>query len=643
LAGAGKLEDAVAGYLEAAGESPDSALCLKLARAHEKLGNRAEALRWALAVVDSGDDFTRWQAAAAVARRTEEAGEPARRSARVAVLGSYTTTQFVNALWLAARRVGLSLELHESPYAQYRQQIIDPGSAMYEFAPDIVVLAVHGGELDLPAFSSSPEADADAEAERWTSLWQTVGDRTNATVIQHLFAIPPSAPFGHFGATLPGTRAAMSAAVNARLARSAPDHVAVVDCERLAALVGKRDWFDDRYWHLSKQAVSLGAVPLLARHTAAVVAARLGLGKKCLVVDLDNTLWGGIVGEDGLSGIRLGDTPDGEAFQSFQEAILDLKERGIVVAVCSKNNDEDAREVFEHHPGMRIGIDDVAAFIADWRSKPEQIRSVAAGLDLGLDSLVFVDDNPVEREAIRQMVPDVDVITMPRDPADYARALDAYLLFEPASFTSEDARRTDQYRARRAAAAVAESAETIEDFYRSLDMSCVVSPFTDDDLPRIAQLVGKTNQFNLTTRRHSAAALREFMTDPNCVHLSFRLSDRFADQGLVAVAIAFQSGTILTIDTWLMSCRVIGRSLEQTVLQELCRGAAARGCTEMRGSYIPTPKNGLVSDLFERLGFERVADDAESSEWAYDLAAKPQVVNEFIEVERKDPVIHAPA
>jgi FkbH-like protein len=593
--------------------------------------------------VDSGDDFTRWQAAAAIARRTHDVGEPARRSARLAVLGSYTTSQFVSALWLAARRIGVELELYESPYAQYRQEIIDPASAMYEFAPELVLLAVHAGELGLPAFSASTDPDVEEEAKRWTSLWQTVGERTNATVLQHLFALPPTAPFGHLGATLAGTRASMSAAVNARLAQSAPDHVAVVDCERLASLVGKRNWFDARYWHLAKQAVSLRAVPLLARHTAAVIGARLGVGKKCLVVDLDNTLWGGVVGEDGLSGIQLGDTPDGEAFQSFQEEILDLKHRGIVIAVCSKNNDEDAREVFERHPGMRMTLDDVAAFVADWRPKAEQIRSVAAELDLGLDSLVFVDDNPVEREAVRQMLPEVDVITLPADPAEYVRALDEYLLFEPASFTTEDARRTDQYRARREAAAVAESAETIEDFYRSLDMSCVVCPFTEDDLPRIAQLVGKTNQFNLTTRRHSAAALRELTADPNGVHLSFRLTDRFADQGLVALAIAFQSGTTLSIDTWLMSCRVIGRSLENTVLQELCHAAATRGCAEIRGTYIPTPKNGLVRDLFERLGFEQVSESDGTTDWVYDLAAKPPVENEVIEVERKDQAVHAPA
>jgi FkbH-like protein len=643
LADAGRVDEALSVYAACAGEIPEPSLCLRLARCHEQLGHRREALRWALAVTEAADDFTSWRAAAALARRTADAGEAPRRTARLALLGSYTTSQLVDMLWLAALKVSVSLEIYEGPYGQYRQEILDPVSAMYGFSPDIVVLAVHAGELALPLYGATPAEDVAAEVERWQSLWRTLGTRMDATIVQHLFALPPEAPFGHLGATLPGSRLTMAQAVNAQLAAAASDQIAIVDCERLAALVGKRRWFDPRYWHLAKQAVALDVLPLLARHTAAVVAARLGLGKKCLVLDLDNTLWGGIVGEDGTSGIRLGATPEGEAFQAFQESILALKRRGVVLAVCSKNNEADAREVFERHPAMRISLDDIAVFVADWRSKPEQLQSVAEALDIGLDSLVIVDDNPVEREAVRQFLPEVDVVTLPADPSEYTRALADYLLFEPASFTTEDERRTDHYRGRRVAAEAAASAETIDDFYRSLDMRSVISPFTDDDLPRIAQLVGKTNQFNLTTRRHSAAALRAFADDASCVHLSFRLADRFTDHGLVALAIAFQRGAALELDTLLMSCRVIGRSLEATILQELCRAAAERGCSELRGSYVPSPKNELVRDLFPRHGFDLVAESGEVTHWLYDLTGKPAVVNDFIEVVREQEAAHAGA
>lgn len=643
LARAGRLEEAVAAYEHCAGETPDPSICLKLARCYEGLGDRRVALSWALAVTDAAADFTSWQAAAALARRNADAGEEPRRRARLALLGSYTTSQFATMLWLAALRVGVSLELYESPYGQYRQEILDPASSMYGFSPDLVVLAVHAGELALPAYSTSPEDDIVTEVERWQSLWRALGSRSQATVVQHLFALPPDAPFGHFGSTLPGSRAVTAQATNIELAASAPAHVAVVDCDRLAGLVGKGHWFDARYWHLAKQAVALDALPLLARHTAAVVAARVGLGKKCLALDLDNTLWGGIIGEDGLNGIRLGDTPDGEAFQAFQESILALKRRGVILAVCSKNNERDAREVFERHPGMRIGLDHVAVFVADWRPKPEQIRSVVAELGIGIDSIVFVDDNPAEREAVRQFLPEVDLVTLPREPAGYVQALADYLLFEPATFTAEDASRTEHYRARSAAAVAADSAESIEDFYRSLEMHAVVSPFTDDDLPRIAQLVGKTNQFNVTTRRHTLPTLRTFVEDPSCVHLSFRLADRFADHGLIAVAIAFKRETALVLDTWLMSCRVIGRTLEATVLQELCSAAAARGCSTLRGLYIPTAKNDLVRDLFPRLGFEPAGEHDGSTEWVYDLVTQSAVVNPHIEIIHHEETVRADA
>ncbi|MDX6483708.1 MAG: hypothetical protein QOE95_1479, partial [Gaiellaceae bacterium] len=552
------------------------------------------------------------------------------------LLGSYTTNQLATMLWLAALRIGISLELYESPYGQYRQELLDPSSPAHAFDPELVVLAVHAGELALPPYGDDPEGDVAAEVERWTSLWRTFGTRSGATIVQHGFALPPDAPFGHLGATLPGSRQAMGQAVNSQLAASAPPGVAFVDCERLAALVGKRRWFDARYWHFAKQAVALDALPILARHTAAVIAARLGLSRKCLALDLDNTLWGGIVGEDGLDGIRLGETPDGEAFQAFQESILALERRGIVLAVCSKNNDADAREVFERHPAMRLGLDDVALFVADWRSKPEQLRTVAETLDIGLEALVFVDDNPAEREAVRRLLPEVDVIPLPQEPSEYVGALADYLLFEPSSFTTEDERRTEQYRGRREAVAAASSADSIEDFYRSLEMRADVTPFTNSDLPRIAQLVGKTNQFNLTTRRHSAVALEAFARDPACVHLSFRLSDRFTDHGLVAVVAAFERDGLLDVDTWLMSCRVIGRTLEETVLQELCRAALDRGCATIEGTYVPSPKNELVRDLYRRLGFEPLGEHEGTTRWSYDVAKHGAVVNEFIATTRGD-------
>lgn len=604
----------------ASSEIPTPRLCRDLATAYERAGDPAAALRWALAVTDAGDDLACWTAAAGVLRRCAPKLPPPPRSARVAILGSYTTSQLAALLPLAAARAGVAVEVYECGYGQYRQEILDPASGLYQFGPDVVILAVHAGETALPTVADEPAAAVDAEVTRWTTLWDLIAARSGARVIQHTFVVPGEVPLGHLALRTAGARSTMLAEVNAGLGRAAADgtgrRVAFVDCERLAAEVGKRSWFDPRYWHRAKQAVSLGHVPLLARHTAAVLGAQLGSSRKCLVLDLDNTLWGGVLGEEGLAGIALGDGPVGEAYSAFQEYIAELKDRGVILAVCSKNNDADAREVFERHPAMRLRMDDVAMFSASWDDKPTQIRRIAETLSIGLDSLVFVDDNPAEREVVRQLVPEVDVVPLPADPHGYVRALADYPFFEPASLTAEDAARTEQYRARAQAAELAAGATSLEDFHRGLDMVATVVDLDELTLPRVAQLIGKTNQFNLTGRRRSEAEVAELAADPATTVICVRLADRFADHGLVAVVITRRLGDELDVDTWLMSCRVIGRTLEDEVAGLIVSEARRRGCVRVLGHYRPSAKNALVSDLYRRLGFEPVSSGEEGTHWA---------------------------
>jgi FkbH-like protein len=533
---------------------------------------------------------------------------------------------------LAARRVGIGGEIYESPYGQYEQEIINPQSPLYEFRPDVVVLAVTERDLRLPQYSDAPEEEIGAEVGRWTRLWEAVAKNSKARLIQYNFASPIESPMGHLGARLPGSRHMMARAINAQIGVRAGNSVSIVDCEHLSALFGKHRWCDPRYWHMAKQAVALDALPLLARHTAAVMAADLGLTRKCLVLDLDNTLWGGIIGEDGLTGIRLGDGTEGEAFVAFQEYIRKLKMKGVILAVCSKNNEADAKEPFEKHPEMRLKLEDIAIFVANWQPKSDNLRVIAKTLDLGLDSFVFVDDNPVERASIRQFLPEVDVVPLPTDPAYYTRALSDYLLFETNSFTAEDVKRTDQYRGRAQIMELKASAANLDDFYRSLGMKAVALPFDDFHLPRIAQLLGKTNQFNLTTRRHGMPQLQAFLQDANCVHFYLRLRDRFADHGLVSLMIALRRGQTLEIDTWLMSCRVLGRTVEATMLQHLFERAKQFGCTSVQGTYIPTAKNDMAKDVFAKFGFKLVGDSVGSSVWNYDLKVNASMRNEFIEV-----------
>jgi FkbH-like protein len=628
-----RFDEAIEAYLEvvSADEVPAGEICLRLARCYARLDERQASLHWLMRVVDAPPAFATWQAAGRLLDDLLASGEPpARRRARLTVLGSYTTTQLPPLLRLTALRRGVLLDVRESAYGQYRQEIIDPSSALYTERPDMVLLAVHEADLALPDFSTDPEPDVEAEVARWVALWRLIGERSRARIVQHNFAVRPESPFGHLSRRAAGTRAAMVRRVNDRLGEEAGASVSIVDCDHLSAVVGKRRWFDDIYWHVSKQAVSLDCLPELARHTAAVVAADLGLSRKCIVLDLDNTLWGGVVGEDGVAGLRLGDGAAGEAYVAFQEFLLRLNERGVLLAVCSKNDDAEARRVFQEHPEMRLRLDDIAVFVANWATKADNLRMIASRLGLGLDALVFVDDNPVERDMVRQFLPEVEVVTLPPDPAHFVWVLADSLLLEPAWLTADDARRAEQYRARAQAADLQARTDSIEDFYRSLEMQAELGPFDELHLPRVAQLVAKTNQFNVTGRRHGLQELQAVMMDPDRVGFYLRLRDRFADHGLVSVAIAERRGDDLDIDTFLMSCRVIGRTVEAEMLAELCRQAERLGCRTLSGTYVPSAKNGMAADVFSRFGFERIETDGSSVRWGYDLAVKGPIVNTFI-------------
>lgn len=613
-------------------EVPSAELCLKLARSHAASGETAEALRWLHATTRAEDDsFLAWQGAARLLPKIADAASP-KRTARLALLGSYTTDQLGPLLQLACHALGIATELYVGGYDQYRQEILDPASGLHRFGPTHAVIAVHEGAAEVPELSEDPDADVEREVARWQSLWTRIGG-AGARVVQHTFAERPDPALGHLAVRLPGSRYAMLRRLNAALGEAAGNEVVLVDCERLASAWGKDRWFDDRYWFLAKQAVALDALPLLARHTAAVIAADLGLSRKCLVLDLDNTLWGGVVGEDGLAGIRLGDGPAGEAFVAFQDRILELKRKGIVLAVASKNNEADARAVFAEHPEMRIKEHDIACFAANWDTKVDNIRWIAETLDLGLDALVYADDNPAERELVRRFLPDVDVLPLPPDPALFPRTLAQYLHFETSTLSREDAARTEQYRGRASAAERRLEIGDLDDFLRDLDMTATIAPFDDVRLPRIVQLIGKTNQFNLTTRRHGLARVRELMAEPNAVHLYLELRDRFTDHGLVGVLIAMPRDSALEIDTWLLSCRVIGRRAEHAMLEQLARRAGEAGFSRLRGTYSPTPKNGVVRDLYPSLGFEPVGQEGETTVWEYDFTAQGLPTNEFIAVD----------
>ena len=347
--------------------------------------------------------------------------------------------------------------------------------------------------------------------------------------------------------------------------------------------------------------------------------AQLGLSKKCLVLDLDNTLWGGVIGDDGLGGIRLGQgEAEGEGFVAFQRYVRKLRERGVILAVCSKNNEEIAREVFLMHPEMVLKLEDISCFTANWEDKASNLRAIARNLNIGLNSLVFVDDNPVERAIVRQMLPDVAVPEIGTDPTDFIETLERNRFFQLVLFGKEDLQRTEYYLANAERQQIASSAESIEDFLKSLKMVATVEPISSLSLERSTQLINKSNQFNLTTIRRSAAEVLAVAKDPNWITRTVSLKDRFGDNGLISVLLAEIDGDFLKIDTWLMSCRVLKRNVEQFLFNELCALAARRGISVIRGQYVPTAKNELVKDHYRNLGFRRIAKSADGTS-QYDL------------------------
>jgi FkbH-like protein len=399
--------------------------------------------------------------------------------------------------------------------------------------------------------------------------------------------------------------------VNMQLGLNRPSSVHICDAEFLANRLGTVRAVDDRAWFESKQPYSAEMLVHLAREVAETIAALKRPAKKVLVLDLDNTLWGGVVGDDGVEGIEIGTTsPRGEAFRAFQHHLLALSQRGVLLTVCSKNDHDKAIEPFVRHPEMVLRLGDIVNFKANWEPKSENIRKIAAELNLGLDSLVFVDDNPAEVEIVRQFVPEVTGICLGDDPSLFASMLKDSRLFEVSSLTKEDLERVSLYKQDAERQQLLGQSTDMDAYLASLQMVGHIAAFSAVDAPRISQLINKSNQFNLTTVRRTEAEVLEVMRSDRHAAFTMRLTDRFGDHGLILVVVARVDGDDLVIDTWLMSCRVLKRGVEQETMNEILRLARLRGCKRVVGLYVPTKKNGMVSGLYPGLGFSAATGEA---------------------------------
>jgi FkbH-like protein len=546
-------------------------------------------------------------------------------SARLAVLGSFTTKQLIPLIELHLFAAGVRAEIYEADYSVFRQEIFDADSELYEFGPQFVLLGTTWRDLaHRPRIGTDAATVArllEAEWSEWNALWETLHTRSGCQVIQNNFVPPAWRSAANHEPRMPGSLGSYIASMNQRLAERAPSFVTVHDADHLAACWGRWSWDDPRFVHQAKMPCTPEALVDYAHSAASIVAAHLGLAKKCLVLDLDNTLWGGVIGDDGLGGIRLGQgEPEDEAYLAFQQYIKGLRMRGVILAVCSKNNDATAREVFEKHPEMVLRLDDISCFVANWNDKAANLRLIAERLNIGLNSLVFVDDNPAERAIVRRLVPEVAVPELPDDVTGYVEALERERYFQVLSVGAEDLARTDFYRADEQRREVESSSHDMRSFLASLAMVARVAPIDATSLERSVQLIQRSNQFNLTTRRRAASEMLPLMEDPQWITRTVSLADRFGDNGLISVLLARVSEGALVVDTWLMSCRVLKRGVEQFLLNHLCHLARERGLRQIRGEYIPTPKNSLVADHYGKLGFAARGSGREGqSYWELDL------------------------
>jgi FkbH-like protein len=560
-------------------------------------------------------------------RTLAELPEPGMPVLRVAWLGSSTLDHLLPSARIAALRRGLILQQYLAPYGQYRQELLDRGSELARFKPHVVLLCLDhehladamGGAM-LGATAGDVEAGVQAQVADLRRLWRTAGE-LGATVVHQ--TIPNLAPvlFGSFDRALPGAPAAMLDRLDRALRdAAAEDRVLVLDLGGWSARLGHDAWFDRVRWLQAKQLVAPPAAPLYGELVARQLGALRGRSRKCLVLDLDNTVWGGVVGDDGVERLVLGyGSAAGEGYAAFQRYARSLRAGGVVLAVCSKNDHAVAEAAFRDHSEMVLKLDDIASFIANWTDKATNLRRIAEALNLGLDALVFFDDNPAERALVRSELPMVAVPEVPADPAYYVRTLEDAGYFEAVSLTGDDLARARQYQDNGRRAQALETATDMDSFLRGLGMTLQIGGLDASSIVRVTQLINKTNQFNVTTRRYTEAELRAFGDDPANVVMHFRLLDRFGDNGLIGVLLARGVGDRMVIDTLLMSCRVLGRGVELAMLNELVNRARARGIAEIAGEYLPSARNAMVADLFGRLGFAAAdrasGDDRPGTRW----------------------------
>jgi FkbH-like protein len=542
-------------------------------------------------------------------RRTLAAAEGLR-EIRIAVLGGSTTDEIVSFFEILLLSTGFRPTFHQSDYSRYYEDAVLNPQSLIDFKPDIVYVHTSCCNITIRPRLNCTEADlpgyVEAELARYRQIWNGLEANLGCQIIQNNFETPAYAMLGNMDAYSPGGLSRFIMLLNIAFAQEAATRPRLLlqDVNGISARLGLKHWFDwDRYFSY-KLLLTPEANFELARSLNSLVNALYGKSRKVLVLDLDNTLWGGVIGDDGVDQIQIGrETPVGEAYSAFQEYCLALRERGVLLAVCSKNDDDVARSGFGH-PSAILKIEHISCFKANWEPKHENILDISKELNLGVDSFVFVDDNPAERSIVSAQLPAVAVPDVGDQVTRYATILEQGRYFEPATLSTEDLERAAIYSNNAQRAHLEKTFANYGEYLDSLDMAAEIELFKPVYLERIAQLTNKTNQFNLTTRRYTLAQMQSVANDPEYLGLYCRLSDRFGDYGLISVVLGHMQEDKLHMDLWLMSCRVLKRDVELAMLDAVTQCAIANGINTIYGYYLPTAKNGMVTDFYHSLGFQ---------------------------------------
>ncbi len=584
-----------------------------------------------------------WSAYKKIERLDLSAPEDPNRTLRLAVIGSSTLEPLAACIDVKSRLLGLHVETFVGGFNTFRQEALETTSALYSYNPDVVVLAVDAWSLlDQDFLSSFPKMSTE---DRTGAMRLIVAELRNvaralekhcdALILVNNLIVPVFTPLGVVDSKQQMGLREFFHQINQMLIEEVRDtnRIHVVDLDSVASDFGKSRVTDWNTYYRGSVLFGAEFLPILADEYIRYIRALKGLSKKCIVLDLDNTLWGGIIGEDGIEGIKLGPTSPGIEYVEFQRALLSLYNRGIILAVNSKNNYDDAIKVLQEHPYQVLRENHFAALRINWQNKVQNLIELAQEINIGLDSMVFIDDNPVERAQVRQALPEVLVVDLPENPKLYRTTIEHLNVFDVLSLTKEDLARGEMYVGRRKRIELERKSASLEDFLRTLDLRVHVRTVTDFDLPRVVQMIGKTNQFNLTTRRYSHAEVQHFRESDEYVVYSMAVTDRFGDEGVVGVAIVERRPDEWRIDSFLMSCRVIGRSVETAFLAKIVSDAKSAGAKTLLGEYIPTKKNPPAADFYERHGFVKKAEKDDGTViWALDLTTKNVTVPDWIEL-----------